>query len=209
MQNPLPGIPWRGDKAAATTDQFLVLADGALYAVTGVALRDGLEDAGAIQLDDIDATTISLGSVDLPASAAGGSGAYVAIAAATTEATITAANSGKTYVIPDLDADCTFTLPTAAAGLNYTFVYSGINADAHDWVIDTGADANFYIGGLLQVDEVAHDQATATPDGDSNSIINVLTPDGGTRVSLLCDGTNWILSGVVNSVDVCTFADQA
>ena len=49
------------------------------------------------------------------------------------------------------------------------------------------------------------------PDGDSNSIVNVLTPNAGTVIEMLCDGTNWILNGTVwSGTDTSvTFADQS
>ena len=46
-------------------------------------------------------------------------------------------------------------------------------------------------------------------DGNSNSIVNVLVPDVGTRVLVVCDGTNWVLSGQVVGATAPTFADQA
>lgn len=126
--------------------------------------------------------------------------------------TVDAANSGKTHVVPDLTADCVFSLPTAAAGLHYRFVYGGNAADAHDWQFDTGSDTNFYIGGLVQhdPDDAGDDTVVYHPDGDSNSKANVLTPDSGTVVELYCDGTNWLLSGtVISATDTAvTWADQ-
>jgi len=41
---------------------------------------------------------------------------------------ISAKDSGKTHVIPDLTADSTFTLPTEEVGLNYEFWYGGTAA---------------------------------------------------------------------------------
>lgn len=122
--------------------------------------------------------------------------------------TVLAANSGRTHVMPNLTADCAVALPTAAAGLEYTFVYGGVAADAQDWNISTGSDTNFYLGGLLEVNETGPAASAANPDGNSNSIVNVLTPDVGTRIYLECDGTNWYLSGTVASASAPTFADQ-
>lgn len=145
-------------------------------------------------------------------SAADVSGKIVSVTDATTY-TVLAANSGKTHVIPDLTADITITLPTASAGLEYKFIYSGVAADAQDWIIDTGSDTNYYLGGLVHLD---HDAGSGgdeivpiAGDGNSNSILTVLVPHVGTEVSLICDGTNWILSGSVVSATVPTFADQS
>ena len=126
--------------------------------------------------------------------------------------TVLAANSGKTHTLPNLTADITISLPTASAGLEYTFVYAGVAADAQDWIIDTGADANFYLGGLVHLDTDAgsagDEVVPIAGDGNSNSKLSVLVPDVGTRVHMICDGTSWILSGQVVGATVPSFADQ-
>lgn len=139
------------------------------------------------------------------------SGRLVSVTDAATY-TALAANSGKPHVIPDLTADCTITLPTASAGIELEFIYGGVAADAQDWIIDAGADANFFLGGLVHLDSDAgsagDEIVPISGDGNSNSILTVLTPDVGTRVKLICDGTNWILEGTVVSATVPTFTDQ-
>lgn len=126
--------------------------------------------------------------------------------------TVTAANSGKTHVIPDLTADCVLSLPAAAAGLSYRFIYGGNAADAQDWQFDSGSDTNFFVGGLVQhdPDNAGDDTVVYHPDGNSNSKINILTPDGGTWVEFYCDGTNWYVNAsVISATDAAvTFADQ-
>jgi hypothetical protein len=126
--------------------------------------------------------------------------------------TISADDQGLTHFVPDLTADCTFTLPSASAGLSYKFVYSGVAADAQDWIFDTGSDTNYFVGGLVHLDSdagsAADEVAPIAGDGNSNSKLTVLTPDVGTEVNLYCDGTNWYLSGFVVSATVPSFADQ-
>jgi hypothetical protein len=124
--------------------------------------------------------------------------------------TVLAANSGKVHIIPDLTGDCVLTLPTAAAGLFYEFWYAGVLADAQDWQFDTGSDTNFYLGGFVELDASGNTVVAEAPDGDSNSIVNILTPGVGTIVKMYCDGTNWYLSGTVQSdtADAVTWADQ-
>jgi hypothetical protein len=145
--------------------------------------------------------------------AADTSGRIVAIPDDTTY-TVLATDSGKTHILPDLTGDIVITLPAASAGLEYTFMYSGVTADAQDWQFDTTSDDNFYLGGFVQLligagdtdDEVIRQ----VPNGTSNSIANVLTPDVGTEVKLFSDGTNWFLNGQVVSAtaDAVTWADQ-
>lgn len=124
--------------------------------------------------------------------------------------TALASNSGKRHIIPDLTADCVITLPTAVAGLEFEWWYGGVAADAHDWQFDTTSDTNFYLGGLMQINDDDSNVRQA-PNGSSNSIVNVLTPDVGTVVKMYCDGTNWYLSGSVCSAtaDAVTWADQS
>lgn len=127
--------------------------------------------------------------------------------------TVLAANSGKTHIIPDLTADCVFSLPTAASNLYYRFIYGGVAADAHDWQFDAGSDTNFFKGGIVQhdPDDAGDDTEVYYPDGDSNSIVNLLTPGAGTSFELFCDGTNWYMNGVlISATDIgVTFADQS
>lgn len=115
-------------------------------------------------------------------------------------------NSGLPHILPDLTADIVISLPAAAAGLAYSFV-AGAAIDAQDWQINTGSDTNFYKGGLLYVDDAPAADSVAS-DGNSNSKVNILTPEAGTAVHVHCDGTNWYIWGTVASANAPTFADQ-
>jgi len=121
-------------------------------------------------------------------------------------------NSGVLHVVPNLTADITISLPTAAAGLVYEFWSGGAAADAQDWLITTGSDTNYFKGGVLHIDADANSAADeAVPvyaDGNSNSKLTVLTPEVGTTVKLHCDGTNWYVNGPVVSATAPSFADQ-
>jgi len=125
---------------------------------------------------------------------------------------VLAANSGKLHVIPGLTADCVLSMPTAEDGLDFEFIYGGVAADAQDWQFDTGSDTNFYLGGLVHLDADAgsggDEVVPVGPDGNSNSKVNILVPDVGTRVRLACDGTNWFLQGQVVGATAPTYADQ-
>lgn len=121
---------------------------------------------------------------------------------------VTAAQSGRTLVFPDLTADIAVTLPVAAAGLRYEFIYGGLAADAQDWNISTRSNTNFYLGGLIRITVTGPVAAVAAPDGNSNSIMNILTPNVGTRVLAVCNGTNWFVTGTVVTANAPTFADQ-
>lgn len=126
--------------------------------------------------------------------------------------TALAANSGKPHVMPNLTATCTVTMPTPASGLEFEFYYGGVAADAQNWVFNTGSNTNYFIGGLVHLDTdagAAGDEVVPIAgDGNSNSKLTVVTPDVGTRVKLISDGTLWILSGYVVSATVPSFAVQ-
>lgn len=127
--------------------------------------------------------------------------------------TLLAENTGKVHFIPDLTADCTFSFPEKKAGLSYEFHYAGAAADAHDWVFDTGTNADYFAGGVVQhdPDDAGDDTEVYRSDGNSNSKFSVFTPDVGTWIRLVCDGTKWYVSGtVISATDIgAAFADQS
>lgn len=162
---------------------------GSTLAVTGVSTFSGAvnRDGG----DTTDAVTVADGA------------AY----------SVLAANSGKIHLIANQGQDCTLSLPTAAAGLQYEFWSTMVAADGHDWIFDTGANANFFLGGLIFADSdvggAASEVITSAGDGDSNSKLQVNLPSTGTNIKMYCDGTNWYLSGIVFSTTAPAFSDQA
>lgn len=127
----------------------------------------------------------------------------------TTAYTVLADNSGLTHYLPNLTSSITITLPTPKAGLCFEFAYSGVAADAQNWLITTGSDTNYFDGGLQFIDNDSDAVAPIAGDGNSNSKLTVVTPDVGTRVRVECrNGTLWTLSGFVGSATVPSFADQ-
>ena len=138
---------------------------------------------------------------------------YVKVTATTT---LLAKNSGKLHIVgplaAGLAADTIISLPTAEDGLLFEFHYVGGAADAQDFQINTGANANYFIGGVAQhdPDNGGDDTVVYHPDLNSNSRVNFLTPDSGTWAKVVCDGTNWFLNGVlISATDTgITFADQ-
>ena len=156
----------------------------------------------------MDVSGLAIGSLTIAALRKQLLGQTVAVTDAATY-TALAANSGVVHIVPNLTADIVISLPAAAAGLSYEFVYSGIVADAQDWQINTGSDTNYFVGGVLVFDTTSGDEVGFFgPDGNSNSRLVVLTPDVATRVSMVCDGTNWILDGRINSAGDASYADQ-
>lgn len=119
-------------------------------------------------------------------------------------------NSGLTHVVPDLTASCTISLPDAEAGLEYTFMYGGAAADAQNFIVDTGSDTNYFVGGVLHANTTASSASAAVfSDGNSNSVLTVKVPAAGTSVKVMCDGTHWYLNGTVCAATVPTLGDQS
>jgi hypothetical protein len=125
---------------------------------------------------------------------------------------ISAANTGKPHLVANVSADRTFTLPTPAAGLDIEFIATVGAADGHDWIINTGSDTNYFVGAITHLDTDANgagdEIVNVSPDGNSNSKLQINVPEGGTVVRLVCDGTLWVVSGVAVSATAPTFADQ-
>jgi hypothetical protein len=121
--------------------------------------------------------------------------------------TVLATDSGRVHLVPDFTASCTATLPTAAAGLRYRFVFKGGAADAQNFLIDTGPTTNFFIGGVqwLDNDSATDNVAGVFSDGSDDDVLTMVTPDAGTIVEVYCDGTNWIVWGFVVSATTPTF----
>ena len=123
-------------------------------------------------------------------------------------ATILAANSGKTHLIANVSADRTFTLPAVAAGLRYKFVAEVGSADGHDWIFVAAATANLFKGGVLMIDTDAAPATSAAvvADQSDDDQLQVNLPQGGTAIEMYCDGTYWIVSGVVLSTAAAVFS---
>lgn len=124
-------------------------------------------------------------------------------------ASILAANSGKIHTIANVSADRTFTLPAVAAGLNYRFVAEVGAADGHDWIFVAAATANLFKGGLIHLDTDAGPPTTTdnvVADQSDDDQLQVNLPEGGTVIDMYCDGTYWIVSGMVASAAAPVFS---
>ena len=133
----------------------------------------------------------------------------VAVPDATTY-TVLAKNSGKVHVMPDLTASCTITLPVVENGLRFDFMYAGAADDAHDWAIVTAvAGTDFFKGGVTQLDPAEATLSEVTPVYSTittDDTLTVVKPNAGTTVTLICDGTFWLLTGLIVSDTIPTIA---
>lgn len=136
------------------------------------------------------------------------------VALADGNATLTAASNagGVVNLVPNGTQDNTYTLPAPVAGTSFTFVYGGGAADATDFIINTGSNTNFFIGGVTFLDTDAGSAAAVAsvvhPDGNSNSKLQVNIPAAAQITVLAKDGTNWQIWGTVVSATAPAFADQ-
>jgi len=118
-----------------------------------------------------------------------------------------ATHSGRTLVVPALAANRTITLPAPVAGSHFKFIYGGAAEEAENLIFDTGADANYFIGGVVHADSNA-DNVTIYADGNSNSKLT-LTDFGLFEINILAkDSTNYYIWGQAEGADVPAFADQ-
>ena len=123
--------------------------------------------------------------------------------AALTEAT----HAGRTCIIPTIaSSDKILTLPTPIAGMTFRFVYGHTAASGtYDIAISAGTGNTLYFDGA-----VCHLAATPVmvfSDGDSNELLNILTP-GGFEINIVAVSTTvWMVSGWVFSAAAPTFAD--
>ena len=118
-----------------------------------------------------------------------------------------ATHSGRLLVVPAITANRTITLPSPVAGAHFKFIYGGAAEEAENLIFDTGANANYFIGGIVHIQSDA-DSSSVYSDGNSNSKLT-LTDFGCSEINILAkDSTNWLLWGWSEGADAPAFADQ-
>lgn len=188
------------DITTATTSDIIPMLD----ASDGYEVKYA-DSANVFELMGITATAAEINA------AADSASRFVNVTDAATY-TVLAADSGKIHIMPNFTASCTLTLPTAASGLEYTFIGKAVAADAQDWIIKSPSATNYFLGGVSFADTDAgagadEIHAGIWSNGSSNDFLTVVTPGAGTRIHVICDGTNWIANGQVFSATVPAFSD--
>ena len=118
-----------------------------------------------------------------------------------------ATHSGRLIVVPAITADRTITLPSPVAGAHFKFIYGGAAEEAENLIFDTGANANYFIGGIVHIQSDA-DSSSVYSDGNSNSKLT-LTDFGCSEINILAkDSTNWLIWGFSEGADAPAFGDQ-
>ena len=153
----------------------------------------------------------STGAVTVAAVSLGASGIVATpVSLADGNASLTAATNGGGVVniVPNGTQDNTYTLPAPVAGQSFTFVYGGGAADATDFIINTGSNTNYFIGGVAFHDTDDGAVSVLFSDGNSNSKLQVNVPSAAQITVLAKDGTNWQVWGTVVGATAPAFADQ-
>tara|TARA_R110000744_G_scaffold11889_1_gene35927 strand:+ start:136 stop:546 length:411 start_codon:yes stop_codon:yes gene_type:complete len=119
-----------------------------------------------------------------------------------------ATHGGRIVVVPALGGNRTLTLPSPSAGVYFKVIYGGAAEEAENLIFDTGADANFFVGGVVHLDSNA-DNVSVYSDGNSNSVLT-LTDFGLMEINILAkDSTNWVIWGYTEGADAPAFTDQS
>ena len=117
------------------------------------------------------------------------SGHTRAIKTTTANATLTAADSGK-LILLDGGTTHDVTLPSPVAGIHYKFVLIDNTADVD--IVQAGSSDDF-VGSIV-------DGAGSSDQGVTGDTKIIFSQSGGAvagdTVSLECDGTNWLVSGL-------------
>jgi len=153
----------------------------------------------------------STGAVTAAPVSLGASGIVAApVSLADGNASLTAATNGGGVVniVPNGTQDNTYTLPAPVAGTSFTFVYGGGAADATDFIINTGSDTNYFIGGVMFNDTDDGAASVVFSDGNSNSKLQVNVPAAAQITVVALNSTNWQVWGIVAGATAPAFADQ-
>ena len=79
---------------------------------------------------------------------------------------------------------------------------------SYDIEITSPSATNFFFGGVAHIDS-DNSQAYVTSDNNSNDFFTMTLAEAGTIVEMVCDGTNWFVSGYVLSTSAPAFGDAS
>lgn len=157
----------------------------------GLKLGGTLVTATAAELNILDGVTATAAEINQAADSSAN------IEVVTTTNAITAAESGKTFIINSATAFVS-TLPAVAAGLRYRFVVGATIVTGGNHTIVPTDDNTIYGGAIVAGAEVA-----ASAEGSINLIADLTLP--GDQLDVICDGTNWYVNGHIVTSGGLTF----
>lgn len=112
---------------------------------------------------------------------------------------ITAAENGTTFILNSATAFAS-TLPVVAAGLRFVFIAGATQVTGgNHTIVPNAANDNTVFGEYL----VAGATVPASAEGSINVIADTVLP--GDRIEVVCDGTNWYVSGAAAATGAVTF----
>ncbi len=117
-----------------------------------------------------------------------------------TATTLTAADSGKVFLLVQAGADRTATLPAAASGLHFNFILK--TAAANNWDIVQAAAAQDFVGTIVD-GAVSIDTATTT---DTKVTFVGGTAVAGDQIECWSDGDDWYIRGTSDAAGGIIFA---
>jgi hypothetical protein len=174
-----------------------------LEAMQGIAAAvSGRKVPFTVVADDVNSTYCHDNITAVDSITLSATGNYKPVEAITNAAavtrTLTTNESGRLFTVDmsTVDNNVAITLPTAsgASGVMYDFCFTVNSDDDADFSITTGADGTDIYGGIITgganstLDDI---------DGLSKITLDASVAQSveGCRISLLCDGTNWHISG--------------
>lgn len=116
-----------------------------------------------------------------------------------TTKTITAAESGSTFIL-NLAAGFVTTLPAPSAGLKYKFIVG--TAPTGSYTIVTNASANVIHGQIASAEDAAGSVSTTAASDTISFVLNLAII--GDYCEVISDGTSWFVSGLCNVQDGMT-----
>lgn len=122
-----------------------------------------------------------------------------------TSTALTAEQSGA-VIVSDLTSDVKITLPAAAEGLHFTFVVWKVGSTKD---LEITCPSGFFKGGVVFHALGADTMAAVNSDNDSNDFCTLITAEAGTRVEVICDGTNWYIAGYSAGTTTNSFSDTS
>lgn len=114
--------------------------------------------------------------------------------------TLTEADSGKVLIL-NAAAGATITLPALGSGLRFKFVVGAAFATTN-WVVDSAEGDN--INGILVVNG-----ASVAASGEDQVDFVASSESIGDYIELVCDGSQWLLSGVGSAAGSITTTDPS
>ena len=120
----------------------------------------------------------------------------------TSSQTLTNQDSGKVFFIGACTAATTITLPTAKAGLHYSFINTALNSA--EVKIDTGTASG------TAPDFYGHTVGAAAESISAKRIVHLANSADaiGDQIDIICDGTNWYVRAIQMTDDAVVGANS-